>query len=593
MVSSSPSARPADHPSARPTPRFPGGKARARIGLTLFVLPAALLYALFVLWPLVNLSILSLERWDGYTSPVFVGLQNYTGLGADPGFVQEAQHTVLWLVVTLTVPVGLGLVLALLLRLTPPAMRAVARALLLVPLLLPTVLIAVAWRLFYNPLSGPLTSLLQDLRLSGLAGDWLGDPGIALRSLLVVACWASFGLSMVICEAALGGISPDLVAAAQLDGAGAGAIFRTITLPALRGVLPLAMVATALCAVPAYDLIALMTNGGPGYATTTLSLDAYGRAFGGMGQIGVGAALACLQALVGMGLALIALAIARGYERGEGHGWEETPLPRRGRSSGWAAATLIVTAFIILAPLVWLVVLAFRPAPGSRFLAGLGANLGAIGEQGFVGAIATSLEMASVVAVVTAVLALPAAFAIAGGRRVVRRLAAVLLAIGLFQPLAVLIIPLFSLLEHLGLLNTAAGVMAPEAARVVPLAVLLLWIGVRSLPSGVLEAAATDGAAPRQILYFVVLPLLGPLMMVILAWSFLVSWNDYLVPTVVIQDDSLITVPTALAHFVGRFDTEYGLLAGGALLALLPIAGLYAGLYRVLARGARLLGRNM
>ncbi|HXT34843.1 MAG TPA: carbohydrate ABC transporter permease, partial [Chloroflexota bacterium] len=63
-------------------------------------------------------------------------------------------------------------------------------------------------------------------------------------------------------------------------------------------------------------------------------------------------------------------------------------------------------------------------------------------------------------------------------------------------------------------------------------------------------------------------------------------------PTVVIQDDSVITVPTALAQFVGRFDTEYGLLATGALLALLPIVVLYAGLYRVLVRGARLLGRN-
>jgi len=562
--------------------------------LILFVLPAATLYALFVLWPVVRLMILSLQRWDGYTSPVFVGLQNYqTGLGADPGFTQEAQHTILWLAVTLTVPVGLGLVLALLLRLAPPTVRAVSRALLLVPLLLPTVLIAVAWRLFYNPLSGPLASMLQDLRLTGLAGDWLGDPSLALRSLLVVACWASFGLSMVICEAGLGEIRPDVVAAARIDGAGAGVIFRTITLPALRGVLPLATVATAFCAVPSYDLIALMTNGGPGYATTTLSLDAYGRAFGGMGQIGIGAALACLQALVGMGMALAALAIARGYERGETHGWAETPLPHRGRGTGWAGATLIVAACIVLAPLVWLVVLALHPTSGAPFWATLGANLGAIGEQGFVGAIATSLEMGSVVAVVTAVLALPAAFAIATGSRVVRWLAAALLALGLFQPLAVLIIPLFSLLEQLGLMNTAAGVMAPEAARVVPLAVLLLWIGIRSLPIGVLEAAAIDGAAPRQVLSFVALPLLRPLMVVILVWSFLVSWNDYLLPTVVIQDDSVITVPTALAQFVGRFDTEYGLLATGALLALLPIVVLYAGLYRVLVRGARLLGRNL
>ncbi|HEY8282931.1 MAG TPA: ABC transporter permease subunit [Chloroflexota bacterium] len=589
MVSSSLPVGPAD----RPLPRFTAGKARARIGLIPYVLPAATVYALFVLWPLARLVILSLQQWDGYTSPVFVGLRNYRGLGADPGFTQEVQHSLIWLAVTLTIPVCLGLALALLLRMAPPPLRAVPRALLLTPLLLPTVLIAVAWRLFYNPLSGPLTGMLQDLRLAGLAGDWLGDPSLALRSLLVIACWASFGLSMLTCEAALGGISPEVLAAARIDGAGAGAIFRTITLPALRGVLPLATVATAFCAVPSYDLIALMTNGGPGYATTTLALDAYGRAFGGMGQIGVGAALASLQALVGVGLALAALAIARGYEPGEAHGWDGPLLPRRGWGSGWAGAMLIVATGIILAPLAWLVVLALRAPSGANPLLALGANLRAIGGQGFAGAIVTSLEMASLVAVVTALLALPAAFAIAASSRGVRRLAAALLALGLFQPVAVLIIPLFSLLERAGLLNTAAGVMAPEAARVLPLAVLLLWIGIRSLPTGVLEAAATDGAAPRHVLYYVVLPLLGPLLAVILVWSFLVSWNDYLLPTVVIQDDGVITVPTALAHFVGRFDTEYGLLATGALMALLPIAILYAGLYRILARGARSLGRTM
>ena len=88
----------------------------------------------------------------------------------------------------------------------------------------------------------------------------------------------------------------------------------------------------------------------------------------------------------------------------------------------------------------------------------------------------------------------------------------------------------------------------------------------------------------------VVIPLLWPLLIVILVWSSLVSWNDYLLPTVVIQDEGFQTVPIALAHFVGRFDTEYALLATAALVALAPILVLYAGLYQILARGIRGLG---
>ncbi|HVA92156.1 MAG TPA: ABC transporter permease subunit [Chloroflexota bacterium] len=565
-------------------------RVRGFAAAAVYVLPALAVYGVFVLWPLARLAILSLERWDGFTPPVFVGLDNYAGLWNDPGFVQELRHSLLWLAVTLTVPVALGLALALLLRAVAPRPRAVLRALLLIPLLLPTVLIAVAWRLFYNPLSGPLTGALQDLHLGGLAQDWLGDPNLALPALLVIACWASFGLSMLICEAALVGISAEVVAAARVDGAGTLAILWAITLPALRGVVPLATVATAFCAVPSYDLITLITNGGPGYATTTLDLDAYGRAFGGMGQIGMGAALACLQGLAGIVLAVAALLIACGHERGEPAS-SDMPGRRRSRRTALATAVLIAATAAALAPLAWLAVLALRPAMGASAWATLGANLATVWGQGFGGAIATGLEMGVGVAAATAVLALPAAFAIAGSRkRAARAVAAALLALGLFQPLAVLIIPLFDLIRRLGLMDTAVGVIAPEVARVLPVAVLLLWIGVRGLPSGVLEAAAVDGAPPRQVLLAVALPLLRPLLVVILAWSFLVSWNDYLLPTVVIQDAGIVTVPTALAQFIGRFDTEYGLLATGALLALLPIVVLYAGLYRLLGRGISRLG---
>jgi len=573
----------------RPATASPGSALRA-LATAAYLLPALALYGLFVLWPLARLAVLSFQRWDGLTAPAFDGLDNYRTVFSDPGFPDELRHTLLWLLVTLTVPALAGLALALLLHAMPPVLRTWARALLILPLVFPTVLIAVCWKLFYNPLSGPLTGLLGTLHLDGLAQDWLGDPTYALPALLVLACWASFGLSMLLCEAALGRIDPAVLAAASLDGAGGWARLRWITLPALRGALPLATVVTGLCAVPSYDLINFMTHGGPGYATTTLSFDAYGRAFGGIGQVGEGAALACLQGLTGLALALVALLVACGQGRADSEGGEGgvQAMPAGCGVRRAAGALGLLAVAVILAPLAWLVALAFRPADGSSLWATLGDNLGSVGGEGLGGGLLTSAGVATSVAIATLALAIPAAFALSASRsRLLAVPAAIILAVGLFQPTAVLIIPLFHILEDVRLLNSAAGLILPQVARVLPIAVLLLWIGMRGLSAAVLEAAAIDGSAPRQVLWYVALPLQLPLATVVGVWAFLTSWNDYLLPTVSAQDGSLMTAPMVLGSFIGRSDTQYALLATGALLALLPLLVLYAGSYGVMARGVR------
>ncbi len=567
------------------------GAARLWRGLALagYVLPAGAVYGLFVLWPLLRVVWLSFTHWDGYTAPTPAGLSNYGALLTDSGFQTELGHSLTWLVVTLAVPVLLGLGLALLLARVPARLAAVCRALLLTPLLLPSAVIAVAWKLIYNPLNGPLTDLLQTVGLT-TTPDWLGDPSLALGSLLAPACWAAFGLSLLVFGAALAAIGREAREAAAIDGAGAWARFRHLTLPHLRHALPLATVATALCAVPSFDLVSLLTNGGPGYATTTLELDMEGRAFS-LGQVGSGAAVACVAALIGLALSVAALVAVRGYEQGgeddvAPQGRDDARRPGRGR---WAsAAALVAATALTLAPLLWLVARAGQPDEGGGTP---WAHLAAVWSGGFGAAFATSAIIAVAVTAATVALAVPAAFALSQARsragRIARAVAVVLLAVGLFQPTEVVIIPLFTLLRDLGLLNSAVGVILPEIGRAVPLAVLLLWGALRGLPAGVLEAATVDGAAPRQVLWRVALPLARPMVAVVALWAFLSSWNEYLLPTLAVQDDSLQTVPVALGHFIGRIDTQYALIATGALLAAAPLLIVYAAGYGVLGAGVR------
>lgn len=566
-------------PGAAPSPR--------RFAPVAYLLPAGAVYGVFVLWPLLRIIWLSFEHWDGYGIPTFAGAANYRALFADPGFLTELQHSLLWLAVTLVIPMLLGLGLALLLAQASRRLAAVSRGLLLVPLLLPSAVIAVTWKLVYTPLDGMLNDLLGSIGLSGLEQDWLGDPNLALDSLLVPACWASFGLSLLVFGAALAAVGRETREAAALDGAGPWARFHYLTLPHLRHALPLATVATALCAVPAFDLVALLTNGGPGYATTTLELDMEGRAFA-LGQVGVGAALACISALFGLALSLVALAIARGYEQGSGDGagnWRVEELATRGHGRWAAGAALLAATALVLLPIAWLLIRSGRMDYGET---SPWANIGTVWSNGFGSAFLTSIAIGGIVAAATVALALPAAFTLHRTRnRTLRAIVVALLAIGLFQPIEVLIIPLYELLQQLGWLNTLAGVILPEIGRALPLAVLLLWGALRGLPADVLEAAAVDGAAPRQVLARIALPLAAPMVAVMAVWAFLTSWDEYLLPTIVMQDDSMQTVPVALGHFIGRVDTQYALIATGALMAAVPLLALYAAGYGLFSAGFR------
>ena len=267
-------------------------------------------------------------------------------------------------------------------------------------------------------------------------------------------------------------------------------------------------------------------------------------------------------------------------------------VARRSAARVVAGAVLVAVTLLIVFPFLWLIALAVRSVAqtggGTSLPAALWGEVGTVWSSGFGTAFLFSLGIAVPVAGGVVVLALPAAFALfSSRRRPVRVLGAVLLAIGLFQPESVLVIPLFSTLKGLGLLNTPLGLVLPQIARTLPIAVLLLWGALRGVPSDVLAAAEVDTAAPRQVLHRVALPLVLPMVVVVGLWAFLSSWNDYLLPLVVLQDETLQTVPLALAHFIGSVDTQYGLLATGALLAMGPILALYGALYGVSTLGVR------
>jgi raffinose/stachyose/melibiose transport system permease protein len=283
----------------------PPGEPR-RIGY-LYLLPAFAVFAAFVLVPLGHAFWLSLWEWDGITEGTWTGLGNYGDVVSDPALRRAFVHALVMIVFYALLPVAIGLVLAGLVARARVRGLALFRAVLFLPQVIAMVVVAVTWRMIYDPNNGALNELLRTVGLGSLAQSWLGDFDLALPAVGLVGTWVWYGLAMVLLTAGVQKIPQSLYDAARVDGAGIVREFLAVTLPALRGEIAVALTLTTIQALRNFDLIYITTGGGPGDATSVPAFEVYNRAFE-TGQVGSAAAL-------GISLTLVIFAISFGINR--------------------------------------------------------------------------------------------------------------------------------------------------------------------------------------------------------------------------------------------------------------------------------------
>jgi len=292
-------------------PAAPVTHAKAARGLArrrdftpyILLLPSFVLYAIFMLVPLVQTVGVSFTKWDGFTTPTFVGARNYTDLVADPKFADALGHNLLWTVMTIVLAVTIALVLAATL-----ARLRYGRTFFRVTFFLPNVVslsvVAVLWGLIYNPIIGPINVVFKAVGLGGLAHRWLGEPQTVLPAINVANNWHSYGFYMVVLLAGLQGIDNALYEAAIVDGAGPWALFRHITLPGLRNVLNLVFILAFVNALKGFTLVWIMTQGGPVNRSDLLATYIYRAAFLA-NQLGPAAAASVVLSIIVIGTTMI------------------------------------------------------------------------------------------------------------------------------------------------------------------------------------------------------------------------------------------------------------------------------------------------
>jgi multiple sugar transport system permease protein len=230
----------------------------------LFVAPGLILFLVFRLYPLFSGLRYSFTAWNGITSPVYVGLRNYTELfGSDPTF-RAAIVNALTILATLPVWVGLPLILAILIYLKVPG-GGFFRAAYFVPVVLSSVIIGTMFNIILR-FDGVFNVMLQSIGIDGQ--DWIGDRGTALFAVISVAIWSHFGMSVLIFLSGLATFPGDVIEAARIDGASLTQIILRIIVPLLYPMVRFVTVITTITMLTAmFGLIYVMTQGGPGTAT--------------------------------------------------------------------------------------------------------------------------------------------------------------------------------------------------------------------------------------------------------------------------------------------------------------------------------------
>lgn len=277
-----------------------------------FLAPALLILGVFVAWPMLSALQLSFTDSSGFGEAKYIGFANYTHIFSDPDILNAVLNTGLYAV--LFTPTAVGVALAFALVLNSPALpfRGLFRTAMFLPFIVSLAVAAFAWTYLIDPQVGLLNYWLRSIGIP--MGNVLQDPVLAMPAVALVAVWKNFGFYLVIFLAGLQDVPPNLYEAAKLDGAGAWARFRHVTVPLLSSTFAFVTIFALIAALQTFDQIYVMTGGGPYGNTQTVVMEIYESGFR---KLDLGAASALSYVLLAATLVL-SLVQFRFFRRAEG-----------------------------------------------------------------------------------------------------------------------------------------------------------------------------------------------------------------------------------------------------------------------------------
>lgn len=269
----------------------------------LFMFPTLFIMTVIVIVPVFMSSYYSLLEWDGIGKGTFIGLENYKEMFADERMWNSVKNSLLFAVLSLFIQIPFSMLIALVIAGGVKGEK-LYRTIYFIPVIISTVVIGQLWIKIYNADYGLLNALLDSVGLENLSQDWLGQEKTALIACFVPILWQYVGYHMLIMYAGIKGISPDIREAAVIDGANKVQTAWYITFPLLKPILKVCMTFSLLGALKVFDLIYVLTNGGPFFSTEVPSIYMYTTIFDAF-HYGYGSAISVfiiVECFIGLGI---------------------------------------------------------------------------------------------------------------------------------------------------------------------------------------------------------------------------------------------------------------------------------------------------
>ncbi len=256
-----------------------------------FLAVPLLIYTAIIIVPFAQSLYFSATDWNGLSKDFnFIGLANYHKVFTDPAFGNALLHNAIWVVVFLLLPTALGLALAMLMDKDLPG-SVLFKSIIYLPMIFSYVIAGMIWTFIYEPRLGILNLFLRFIGLGQLATAWLAKPNTALMAVIVAAAWQHTGLCMIIYLAGLKGVRIDLIEAAKIDGCNSRQLYWNIILPQLKNSTVIVVSLTIINSLKSFDVVYIMTKGGPFRASEVLTTLMYREAFWNY-RMGYGSAIA-------------------------------------------------------------------------------------------------------------------------------------------------------------------------------------------------------------------------------------------------------------------------------------------------------------
>ena len=249
-----------------------------RGAVILFVLPGLILYAYLVLYPILQSAVLSLFKWDTLVSKSFVGFGNYVSVFTSSQFWKSMTNSLIFMVATTALQVIIGFFLGYLVYLQLRGFR-LFKTLFFIPTVLPSVAVGFIWSYIYSPSMGLLKPLMTAIGLKAYYIPPLSDQTLALLAIIIAQTWTSCGIQVILFNSGFMNMSGEVIESATLDGASGFRMIRYMIIPLSWDIIKMVIILQLIGALRAFDLVYIMTGGGPNHATELLPMHLFVNAF--------------------------------------------------------------------------------------------------------------------------------------------------------------------------------------------------------------------------------------------------------------------------------------------------------------------------